>query len=76
MVDDDGQPEAYEINYVTFYAYNGQYHLPANVPLFRTGQHVGGEPSGSRGEGGAGLPPSQRGRVGQGWRQADGGCPP
>ncbi|EFJ52516.1 hypothetical protein VOLCADRAFT_115992, partial [Volvox carteri f. nagariensis] len=41
VVDDSGQPEAYEINYITFYAFNGHYHIPANVPLFRTGHHVG-----------------------------------
>ncbi|GIL45837.1 hypothetical protein Vafri_2972 [Volvox africanus] len=41
VVDDNSLPEAYEINYVTFYAFNGHYNLPANVPLFRTGHHVG-----------------------------------
>ncbi|GLC57663.1 hypothetical protein PLESTB_001251300 [Pleodorina starrii] len=41
VVDDYGAPEAYEINYITYYAFNGAYHLPANVPLFRTGHHVG-----------------------------------
>ncbi|GLI63993.1 hypothetical protein VaNZ11_007105 [Volvox africanus] len=41
VVDDNSLPEAYEINYVTFYAFNGHYNLPANVPLLRTGHHVG-----------------------------------
>ncbi|KAG2501239.1 hypothetical protein HYH03_001046 [Edaphochlamys debaryana] len=36
-----GTPEAYEINYITFYSFNGFYHLPAGLPLFKTGHHVG-----------------------------------
>ncbi|KXZ46481.1 hypothetical protein GPECTOR_43g917 [Gonium pectorale] len=41
VVDECGEPEAYEINYITYYAYNGHYDLPAGLPLFRTGHHVG-----------------------------------
>ncbi|GFR42446.1 hypothetical protein Agub_g3353, partial [Astrephomene gubernaculifera] len=41
VVDEYGAPEAYELNYATFYAFNGHYDLPGGLPLFRAGHHVG-----------------------------------
>lgn len=38
-----GRPEAYEINYITFYAFNGHYAVPFGLPILMTGNHVGGE---------------------------------
>lgn len=40
MVDDAGQPEAYELNYVTLWAFNGHYEL-AGLPIVQAGDHVG-----------------------------------
>ncbi|PNW77468.1 hypothetical protein CHLRE_10g437900v5 [Chlamydomonas reinhardtii] len=36
-----GRPEAYEINYITFYAFNGHYAVPFGLPILMTGNHVG-----------------------------------
>ncbi|KAG2448800.1 hypothetical protein HYH02_006151 [Chlamydomonas schloesseri] len=36
-----GRPEAYEINYITYYAFNGHYAVPFGLPIFMTGHHVG-----------------------------------
>ncbi|KAG2432933.1 hypothetical protein HXX76_008662 [Chlamydomonas incerta] len=36
-----GRPEAYEINYITLYAFNGHYAVPFGLPLFMVGHHVG-----------------------------------
>ncbi len=49
VVDDRGCPEAYEVNYITYYPWNGHYAIPAGLPLVRTGHHVGGRGRGQVG---------------------------
>ncbi|GFH14013.1 uncharacterized protein HaLaN_09986, partial [Haematococcus lacustris] len=40
VVDEQGHVEAYELTYITFWAYNGEYNL-AGLPCLKVGQHVG-----------------------------------